>query len=342
MLLQVSLRTGADDTCGGKKIDLNQYIHKSTYTVAIHAVTALKAAYRDTHKVFGEYLTATAGQKFNPPIQFNVVSNYFAGLFDAIDNEELDFFLTNQGIYSCIGTQVGATALATVVKDLSVRGRAFELDVYGGVIAVRADNDAINTIVDLRDKIIGAGAIVDLMGAQLEIYEMGRDGGMSYVNDPRQVSFTKYQVDVVRGVLSGRFDVGFLRTNQIEPTTDENGEPIDPDLFKIIDPKVYVMDNGDLFPFLHSTDIYPEWPLAALSNVPDDVQLAVQEALFDFEAHAMIGNMINGCLAANTTHMQNCYALNPQDLIANAPCDASQDIALLAAEAGQDSHIFGF
>lgn len=46
--------------------------------------------------------------------------------------------------------------------------------VYGGVIAVRADNVEVNSVKDLKDKIIGAGAIVDLMAGQMQIYEVSR------------------------------------------------------------------------------------------------------------------------------------------------------------------------
>ena len=59
-------------------------------------------------------------------------------------------------------------------------------------MAARADNHDINTIGDLKDKIIAAGAIIDLMGGQMQIYEMERKG-MSFVNDPKQFVFTKDQ-----------------------------------------------------------------------------------------------------------------------------------------------------
>lgn len=39
---------------------------------------------------------------------------------------------------------------------------------------MRADRKDINDIEDLKDKVIGAGAIVDLMGGQMQIYEMFR------------------------------------------------------------------------------------------------------------------------------------------------------------------------
>ena len=112
------------------------------------------------------------------------------------------------------------------------------------------------------------------------------EAGMSYVMDPKQVVFTKNQFDVVQGVIDGDFDVGFVRTDQIERHTDARGNPINPDIFKVIEPKIYVLDDGTLFPFLHSTDIYPEWPVAAMNYVPKDVAEEVQEALIALQAHA--------------------------------------------------------
>jgi hypothetical protein len=64
--------------------------------------------------IFGEYLTATAGQMFDPPVTFEVVPLVFEEMFAAAENKELDFMFSNPGIYACVGTQLGATALATV------------------------------------------------------------------------------------------------------------------------------------------------------------------------------------------------------------------------------------
>lgn len=52
--------------------------------------------------------------------------------------------------------------------------------------------------------------------------------GLSFVADPKQVVFTMDERKIVDGVLNGDFEVGFARTDQIERTTDENGEHIDP------------------------------------------------------------------------------------------------------------------
>ncbi len=332
----------AQDDCIVTKIKQNPFIHKSLYTVGVHAVRGLDLSFNEVNQVFAEYLTATAGQKFDPPIQFNVVVYHFSDVLTAIENKEIDFLYANPGVYSCAGVEHGATALVTVVKSLSTRGRTFDLDVYGGVIAVRHDNDEIHTITDLKDKIIGAGAIVDLMGGQMQIFEMER-AGMSYINDPKQVVFTKNQIDVVRGLLDGTFDVGFIRTNQIEITQDENGELVDPNLFKVIDPQIFVTESGELFPFLHSTDILPEWPLAALSGVPADVQQAVQSALMDFGQYVLIGQLqecSSGSLGKNDSDW--CEDLELKRTTLRTPCNATEDLVQLAAEASGSSRMSGF
>ena len=51
--------------------------------------------------------------------------------------------------------------------------------------------------------------------------------------------------DTVIGVLDGRLDVGFVRTGHVERTVDPlTGYFIDPSLFKVIEPRIYVMDSG--------------------------------------------------------------------------------------------------
>ena len=143
----------------------------------------------------------------------------------------------------CPFVQVGVEPLVTIIARLEVRGHTYDLDIFGGVIAAHKDNREINTIHDLKDKIIAAGGISMILAGQVQFFEMER-AGMSYVMDPKQVVFTGNQFDVVLGVLSGDFDVGFVRTDQIERTQYPNGEYVDPEDFKIISPRIYVMDDG--------------------------------------------------------------------------------------------------
>ena len=71
---------------------------------------------------------------------------------------------------------------------------------------------------------------------------------MSYINDPKQLVFTSNQGKVVNGVLSGDFHVGFIRTDQIERTTDVDGDPVNVSDFKIVEPRINYIDGGP-FPF---------------------------------------------------------------------------------------------
>ena len=110
-----------DDGTTHTKHEFNPFIHKEVYKIQVHATRGLQDAYDAVYKVFGDYLTATAGQRFEPPISFEVVPNYFDGLFQAIEEEEMDFLYANPGVFTCVGVEAGATALTTVVKDLEVR-----------------------------------------------------------------------------------------------------------------------------------------------------------------------------------------------------------------------------
>ncbi|CAB9496917.1 activated protein kinase catalytic subunit alpha-1 [Seminavis robusta] len=313
--------------------------HKTIYRVGVHAIRGFDAARQEYNTIFGEYLTATAGRRFTQPIQFEMVPVTFQGLFDAVEQEEIDFFYSNPGIYSCIGVEVGAQPLATIIARLDVRGTVYDLDVFGGVIATHKSNRDINTIHDLKGKIIAAGSISMILAGQVQFYEMEK-AGMSYVMDPAQVVFTGNQFDVVKGILSGDFDVGFVRTDQIERTKDDKGEFVDPDEFKIISPKIYVMDDGNLFPFLHSTDIYPEWPVASLNHVPSDVAFEVQQALYASGEHAKIGQAYEECKANEDA--LTCDQLDPLELYPNARCDSSQELAEMAWEASKVGKFAGF
>ena len=179
--------------------------HKRKYHVRVHAIRGFDAAMREYNLTFSEYLTETAGKRFDPPIEFSMDPISFEGMNDAIENDEMDLFYANPGIYSCIGVEHGASPVVTIVSKLEVRQHVYELDVFGGVMFTRADNDEINSMQDYKDKVIGAGSIAQIMAAQVQFWVMQR-AGISYVNDPAQVVFTYNQDLVVKGVLNGDFD----------------------------------------------------------------------------------------------------------------------------------------
>ncbi|CAE8617516.1 unnamed protein product, partial [Polarella glacialis] len=90
------------------------------------------------------------------------------------------------------------------------------------------------------------------------------------------VVFTSDQDLVVKGVADGDFDIGFVRTGMVERFGWDG--------FKIIDEDFHVGSDGHPFPFKHSTELYPEWNLAALTHVPAAITAEVQAALLRMDA----------------------------------------------------------
>jgi hypothetical protein len=102
------------ELCGTTKIQRDSYVHKDKYIVGVVPTSRAEETVAATTIVFQDYLTATAGQMFNPPISFEVKVYDFVGELEAVENQDVDFLWANSGDYSCVGTQFGATALVTV------------------------------------------------------------------------------------------------------------------------------------------------------------------------------------------------------------------------------------
>jgi ABC-type amino acid transport substrate-binding protein len=102
------------ESCDITKIQRDPYIHKDKYIVAVVPTSRPEETIAATTIAFQDYLTATAGQMFDPPIAFEVVTFDFDGELEAVKNHDIDFLWANSGDYSCVGSQYGATALVTV------------------------------------------------------------------------------------------------------------------------------------------------------------------------------------------------------------------------------------
>jgi hypothetical protein len=104
------------------------------------------------------------------------------------------------------------------------------------------------------------------------------------------------------------------------------------------------MDDGNLFPFLHSTPMFPEWPFYARQNIDRVVSEEVALALINFEYHHTLGEEIHDCMAeANTTaEMHICNTMPPVYFDPLARCDTTREMANLAYHAGIAGYHGGF
>jgi hypothetical protein len=170
--------------------------------------------------------------------------------------------------------------------------------------------------------------------------------GLHHFQDPKQVIFMGTQEAVVNAVLNNEVDVGFVRTDQLERSMNiPTGERVvDQSPFRIIGGQQYrvTMENGknESFPYTSSNPLYPEWNLASMPGVSDDVAQAVQSSLLQLEEHAAVGILLKDCLDFNncstintttTTCIEYCFASIDDSMFKR--CDTTSTIALLAATA---------
>ena len=321
-----------------------------TYQVGVLAIRGFPAAYAEFNATFSTYLTLAAGQAFDPPIAFQLRPLNFISLFGDVQIEPtpaVDFIYVNPSAYACIESEFSAHSLVSQISKRKVGGNTYDLTKFGGVIAVRSDRTDIQTLADIRGKIVAAASISGLGSGQMQFRELQR-AGMSYINAPRQLVFTSNQGKVVNGVLAGKFDVGFIRTDQIERTKNSDGVLVDPAELRILQPQPDLAIDGVPFPFESSTPLYPEWNLASLGHVSDEVASEVQSAMRALAEHADVGYAILACYDGCSEEtagggdgglvgaaLEECKAAcrDGADLTAGGRCDTTVELALAAAEA---------
>ncbi|KAG7373606.1 signal transduction histidine kinase [Nitzschia inconspicua] len=322
--------------CSGEPVipfDLQTH-RKTTFTIGVLAVRGQAEAFAQYNATWNTYLTATAGRRFDPPVSFEMKPLNFNSFFTASESATVDFIYVNPTAYSCIESEYTTHSLASQISRAVIGDTVYDLNMFGGLIITRRDNDQVQTIHDLRDKIVAAASISSLGSGQMQFLEMQK-AGMSYINDPGQLVFTNNQRKVVEGVLNQQFDVGFVPTGQLELFFQySNSTAINPNnnLFKIIDPKPVFID-GKPFPFESSTSLVPEWNIAALSHVHADIQQAVQGAILALSDHADVALLLDECLQNhNNDTLDRCEF----DTIPRRRCDTTLEIAQIAQQARID------
>ncbi|MBE0487392.1 diguanylate cyclase, partial [Marinobacter sp.] len=190
----------------------------------------------------------------------------------ALASNRVDFFLTNPSHFLLIRSERSLTGvLATLHRewDGQVTGS------IGGLILTRANRNDINVLTDLKGKSIATPGVHFMGGFQAPALEL-REAGVDIQRNNRMVHLGNHD-RVIRAILIGDTDVGFIRSGVYEELVREN--PRLADELKIINPQQLAG-----FPFAVSTRLYPEWPLVALPHVDSRIVRRVASALFALEA----------------------------------------------------------
>ena len=204
-----------------------------------------------------------------PGHRFELVPLDWDGMRAYIQTGEADFVLSNPGMYVEFEADYGIRRLTTL-KNLRL-GEA--VPNFGSVIIKRADRDDIQGVEDLAGKHLMMSSHTAWGGWQVGWIEMLRQGFDPY-KQLGQLSESGSHDKTVMAVLAGEVDAGVVRTDTLERLAG-NGE-INIDDIALITSK---NAQNPLFPFLLSTDLYPEWPFAATRNVEPVLLEAVSRVL---------------------------------------------------------------
>lgn len=215
---------------------------------------------------------AVALKQAIPGLNFVVDAYTYPELEQATIARNVDFVLTNPGHYVLLSKRFGLTApLATLaVDDHGHPGIEF-----GGVIFCRADQADINSLNDLKGKTVAATSTESLGGYQMQAYELSLKG-LTFPNKVHLMTTGMPHDNVVKAVLSGQSEIGFVRSGVLEDIAKEG--KLDLSQIKIIN-----LQNIPNFPYKISTRLYPEWPFASFPGTDENTVRRVAAALFTLE-----------------------------------------------------------
>jgi PAS domain S-box-containing protein len=208
-----------------------------------------------------------------PGQSFRLVPLPFDRIIPAVAARDVDFIITNPSFYIELETRFATSRLAS--SRNSVLGK--EATSFGGVIFFQAGRDDVHTLRDLRGKRFMAADPFSLGGWHAAWLEF-KHAGIDPFKDFASMQFAGSQDGVVQAVLDGAADAGTVRTDTLERMQAEG--KIDLNRLRVL-PYPDAGPSFGAFPFLLSTHLYPEWPLAKLAHVPDETARAVAAALLN-------------------------------------------------------------
>lgn len=216
-----------------------------------------------------------------PDSGFEIVPLEYGEFSQTLKSNHIDFFYSNPVLYVEMARVHGAGRIATFQP-------AWDNSSYvgmGGVIFTKADRTDINSLQDLKGKSFMAVSDTSLGGylaARNEFYLENIDDG-----DFSEMTFANSQRNAVFSVVEGDVDAGTVRTGVLELMIREG--VIDKGDVKILNRKEY-----DGYPFLISTELYPDWAFAKTASTSDDISKSMAIALLsmpaDSEAAISIGS----------------------------------------------------
>jgi putative nucleotidyltransferase with HDIG domain len=204
---------------------------------------------------------------------FEIVPLGFQEIHTAVEEEKIDFVLANSAFYVELEKLHGVSRIATLINQ-HLSGQ--QTTTFGGVIFSRTDREDISELEDLQGKDFMAVDPRSFGGWHMSWREFKRKG-IDPLEDFSSMQYGMTHDAVVYAVLNGDVDGGTVRTDTLERMAGEG--KINLELLHVLH-----QQKVDQFPFMISTDLYPEWPIAAVKTTSIKLSRIVASALMAMDA----------------------------------------------------------
>lgn len=218
--------------------------------------------------------TMDAVEQAMPGLSLAIVPLSLDGAEVALSRGEIDYIFTNPGHFQRLAEQARLAPMASLRTDRE--GKPVTGNRFGAVIFVRGDNAAIATLADLKNRKLAAVAPDAFGGFEIAAATLLRNG-----IDPWEqlgsIAFLGFpQRGVIDAVMSGAADAGTVRSGILEAAIMSGQLPAD--AVRVLNP---LRVPG--FDLAHSTELVPEWLIAAGPNVPERERRSFTVALLGME-----------------------------------------------------------
>ncbi|MHC1742559.1 MAG: phosphate/phosphite/phosphonate ABC transporter substrate-binding protein [Syntrophobacteraceae bacterium] len=215
-------------------------------------------------KATADYLSEKVGEPFTiVPLEADQLAEW-------TKDSKVDFMLSSTAFYAQLQKLHPVQAITTLSRSYKDES----LEQFGGVILVKRDSPILS-LRDFKGK--------NFMGVKRASFEgwliahrLFLEDGIDPDKDFKSLRMGNAPENVVYAVLNAAVDGGTVRTGILEKMVEEG--KVKKEDFRII------AQVRDSFPQAHSTSLYPEWPLAASSHVPESVREQVAMALLALSA----------------------------------------------------------
>ena len=193
----------------------------------------------------------------------------------AVEKAQISFIITNPGNYIDLESRFGITRLAT----LKTKKQNKASNQFSAVIFAKSNRDDIQNLKDLNNKSFMGVKKEAFGGFQMAWLELKKHS-IDPFKDFSSLQFSGFPQDkIVYAVLNGEIDAGTVRTTTLERMAAEG--LIELNKFKILNRKTKYN-----FPYIHSTQLYPEWPISKLKQTSETLAKVVSVTLLNLDENS--------------------------------------------------------